>query len=59
MQKVLAIDIGGTNVKFLAFGEKEARRFPSGITLTPSQMVEQLLAGVLPAVESTTPSTTG
>ena len=44
MQKVLAIDIGGTNVKFLAFGEKEARRFPSGNTLTPSQMVEQLLA---------------
>lgn len=44
MQKVLAIDIGGTNVKFLAFGETEARRFPSGIALTPSQMVEHLLA---------------
>ncbi|MBA4017901.1 MAG: ROK family protein [Pirellula sp.] len=44
MQKVLAIDIGGTNVKFRASGEAESRRFPSGISLTPSQMVEQLLA---------------
>src|SRR5262245_60019996 len=39
MKKVLVIDIGGTNVKFLASGQKEARRFPSGPTLTPRQMV--------------------
>lgn len=37
--KVLAIDIGGTNVKILATGQRVRRRFPSGETLTPSQMV--------------------
>jgi len=37
--KVLAIDIGGTNVKILASGEKEPRRFPSGPHLTPREMV--------------------
>ena len=30
MKKVLVIDIGGTNVKLLATGEKERRKFPSG-----------------------------
>ena len=37
--KVLAVDIGGTNVKILATGQKEPRRFPSGPTLTPEHMV--------------------
>ncbi len=37
--KVLAIDIGGTNVKILATGQKEARKFPSGPELTPRKMV--------------------
>ena len=27
---VLAIDIGGTNIKILATGQKEPRKFPSG-----------------------------
>jgi len=36
---VLVIDIGGTNVKILATGQDEPRRFPSGPTLTPKQMV--------------------
>ena len=36
---VLAVDIGGTNVKILATGQKEPRRFPSGPTLTPKEMV--------------------
>jgi predicted NBD/HSP70 family sugar kinase len=36
---VLTIDIGGTNVKMLASGQSESRRFPSGPTLTPAQMV--------------------
>jgi hypothetical protein len=36
---VLAVDVGGTNVKILATGQKEPRRFPSGPTLTPQQMV--------------------
>ena len=37
--KVLAIDIGGTNVKILASGQKEPRKFPSGPHLTPREMV--------------------
>ncbi len=36
---VLVVDIGGTNVKILAAGKEECRRFPSGPTLTPKQMV--------------------
>lgn len=37
--KVLAIDIGGNNVKMLATGYKTPVKFPSGPTLTPSKMV--------------------
>ena len=37
--KVLVIDIGGTNVKMLATGQKERRRYPSGPTMTPRRMV--------------------
>src|SRR4051812_32002179 len=40
MMNVLAIDIGGTNVKILATGQTERRKFPSGPTLTPRRMVE-------------------
>jgi predicted NBD/HSP70 family sugar kinase len=36
---VLAIDIGGTNIKILATGQKEPRKFPSGEKMTPKQMV--------------------
>jgi polyphosphate glucokinase len=35
---VLAVDIGGTNVKILAAGQDKPRRFPSGPTLTPKEM---------------------
>ena len=41
-RKVLAIDIGGTNVKFLASGQSEPRRFPSGKALTPERMVAEV-----------------
>lgn len=41
-KKVLAIDIGGTNVKFLATGQTEPRRFPSGKALTPERMVAEV-----------------
>ena len=37
--KVLAIDVGGTNVKILALGGKEPARFPSGPKMTPADMV--------------------
>ena len=36
---VLVVDVGGTNVKVLATGQNEARKFPSGRQLTPKQMV--------------------
>jgi predicted NBD/HSP70 family sugar kinase len=36
---VLVVDVGGTNVKILATGQAEPRRFPSGPTLTPEAMV--------------------
>jgi polyphosphate glucokinase len=41
--KVLVIDVGGTNIKMLATGQKEARKFPSGPTLTPQQLVDGVL----------------
>jgi polyphosphate glucokinase len=37
--KVLVVDVGGTNVKILASGQNEPRKFPSGPTLTPEGMV--------------------
>lgn len=37
--KVLVIDVGGTNVKVLVNGADTPRKFESGPTLTPSQMV--------------------
>ena len=36
---VLTIDIGGTNVKLLATGQAEPRRFASGSEMTPDRMV--------------------
>jgi polyphosphate glucokinase len=41
--KVLVIDIGGNSVKALVAGETEPRKFPSGPTLTPRQMVSAVL----------------
>jgi len=37
--KVLVIDVGGTNVKLLATGQKEPRKYPSGPAMTPQKMV--------------------
>jgi len=44
---VLVIDVGGTNVKILATGQSEGRKFPSGPTLKPKRMVAEVkkLAG--------------
>ena len=41
---VLVIDIGGTNIKALATGQKERRRFPSGSEMTPERMVSEIKA---------------
>lgn len=40
---VLAIDIGGTNIKVLASGETERRKLPSGTTMTPQDMVNGVI----------------
>ena len=40
---VLSIDVGGSNVKILASGQEEVRRFPSGPALTTTQMIEGVL----------------
>src|SRR5882724_5468606 len=37
--KVLVVDVGGTHVKALASGQKEARQFDSGPALIPSRML--------------------
>jgi polyphosphate glucokinase len=42
--KILVVDIGGTNVKMLASGLHESRKFPSGRELTPRHMVEGVLS---------------
>ena len=41
--KVLVVDIGGTHVKVLATGHRVHRFFPSGPTMTPTQMVSGVL----------------
>jgi len=40
--KVLAIDVGGTNVKLLASGHEARRKFTSGKNLTAKQMVGEV-----------------
>ena len=42
--KILVIDIGGTNVKLLAAGQKEPTKFPSGPKMTAAEMVKQVKA---------------
>ena len=37
--KVLVVDVGGTSIKLLATGQKEARKFPSGPKMAPETMV--------------------
>lgn len=47
-RQVLAVDIGGTSVKFLASGRAEPVKFPSGKRMTPGRMVagvQKLAAG--------------
>ena len=39
---VLAVDVGGTNVKILATGQDAARKIPSGPTLTAKRMVSEV-----------------
>ncbi|MGC4007404.1 MAG: ROK family protein [Pirellulales bacterium] len=41
---ILVVDIGGTNVKILATGQTERRKFASGPGLGPKEMVEGVIA---------------
>jgi len=41
--KILVIDIGGSHVKLLATGRRNPVKVPSGPTLTPARMVEEVL----------------
>ena len=41
--KILVIDIGGTNIKLLASGQRTPVKVPSGPRLTPRQMVDEVL----------------
>ncbi|HUX66739.1 MAG TPA: ROK family protein [Terriglobales bacterium] len=43
-KKVLVIDVGGTHIKVLATGRRAHRKFDSGPTMTPRQMVQGVLA---------------
>jgi len=43
-RKVLVIDVGGTNVKVLATGQTERRKFPSGREMNPERMVAEIRA---------------
>ncbi|MEI8341105.1 MAG: ROK family protein [Verrucomicrobiota bacterium] len=42
--RVLVIDIGGSNVKFMIFGATKKRKFRSGASLTPARMAKETLA---------------
>jgi polyphosphate glucokinase len=44
--KTLVVDVGGTNIKMLATGQKEPRKIPSGPTLTAAKMVKVVKEGV-------------
>jgi polyphosphate glucokinase len=44
--RVLVVDVGGTNIKMLATGQKEPRKFPSGPAMTADKMVRKVLRAV-------------
>jgi polyphosphate glucokinase len=41
-QRVLVVDVGGTNVKILATGQEAPRKFPSGPAMTAHEMVARV-----------------
>ena len=42
MANILVIDIGGTNVKILATGQKDVHKIPSGAAMTATDMVAKV-----------------
>lgn len=49
-RRILVIDVGGNNVKFIIRGDEARRKFPSGPDITPADLVE----GVLSRIEGET-----
>ena len=45
-QRVLAVDVGGTNVKLLATGQKDVRKIPSGPQMNAQEMAKQVKEAV-------------
>ncbi len=43
---ILVVDVGGTHVKLLASGQAEPRKFESGPTMTPEEMVPKIIETV-------------
>ena len=41
-EKILVIDIGGTHIKVLVTGRRGVVKIPSGATMTPARMVEEI-----------------
>lgn len=44
--RTLVVDVGGNNVKFRFSGETESRKFKSGKSLSPDDMIAQLMAKI-------------
>jgi predicted NBD/HSP70 family sugar kinase len=42
--KTLVVDVGGTNVKILATGQKQVRKIPSGPDMSPEEMIDAVKA---------------
>jgi polyphosphate glucokinase len=40
--RILVVDVGGTNVKILATGQRKPRKFESGPRMKPKQMIKQI-----------------
>ena len=45
-RRVLVVDVGGTNIKLLVYGEREPRKVPSGPALTPAIMVRRVKGAI-------------
>ena len=58
--RILVVDVGGSHVKILATGQRQARRFDSGPTMTAKRMalgVKELNGHFLELVPPNPPST--
>jgi predicted NBD/HSP70 family sugar kinase len=47
--KILVVDVGGTHIKLLVSGSRSPIRIPSGITMTPQEMVAAVIAATASA----------